>query len=167
MSGTPDPRDAARTGKLLALGFDFGARRIGVAIGSGATGAARPLTSIQARDGRPQWSEIDRIAAEWKPSILVVGLPYNSDGSESEMTRRARRFGHRIGNRLKLPVEFADERFSSREAEDRLRLQRHTGVRRRRVRKEDVDEMAATIILQGWMDREQEQGREVDDQPVR
>ena len=65
MSDTPDPKDAARTGKLLALGFDFGARRIGVAVGSDATGAARPLTSIQARDGRPQWSEIDKIAAQW------------------------------------------------------------------------------------------------------
>jgi putative Holliday junction resolvase len=166
MSDTPDPRGVSRTGDLLALGFDFGARRIGVAVASDAIGTARPLTSIQARDGRPQWSEIDRIAAEWKPSILVVGLPYNSDGSESEMTRRARRFGNRLGHRLTLPVEFADERFSSQEAEARLRQQRQAGDRRRRVRKENVDEMAAAIILQSWMDRERKQGIDLDDRPV-
>jgi putative Holliday junction resolvase len=135
----------------LALGFDFGRRRIGVAVGSRATGGATPLACIPARDGVPDWEAIRELVEEWRPSRLVVGLPYNIDGTESEMTRSARRFGNRMGNRFGLPVEFVDERLSSSEAERRLRGQRRSGERRRRVRPSDVDAMAAAIILESWL----------------
>lgn len=136
----------------LALGFDYGRRRIGVAVGGTTTGRARPLAVVACRDGQPDWDAVKTLITEWKPDRLVVGLPYNTDGSEGEMTRAARRFAGRMQNRFRIPVELVDERLSSVEAEDWLREQRRTGTRRRRVRREDVDRGAATVILQGWLD---------------
>lgn len=135
----------------VTLGFDFGLRRIGVAVGSHATGAAAPAGSAACRDGRPDWQAIDAIISEWRPSLLVVGLPYNTDGSDSEMSRAARRFGKRLARRSGLPVEFVDERLSSREAAARLREQRRRGERGR-IRREHIDQLAAAIILQTWLD---------------
>ncbi|MGD8695471.1 MAG: Holliday junction resolvase RuvX [Gammaproteobacteria bacterium] len=134
----------------VALGFDFGLRRIGVAVGSRATGSSSPTASVPCRDGRPDWLAIGRIVEEWRPAVLVVGLPYNMDGSESEMTRRARRFGHRLEARFRVPVAFVDERLSSREARERLSDRRRRGERPR-VRKHEVDELAAAIILENWL----------------
>ncbi len=136
----------------LALGFDFGRRRIGVAVGGSATGRATPLAVVRCRDDGPDWSAIEALVDEWKPDRLIVGLPYNDDGSESEMTRLARRFAGRLQARFRIPAELVDERMSSREAEDRLRRERASGARRRRVRKGDVDMGAAAVILQGWLD---------------
>ncbi|MGI9263655.1 MAG: Holliday junction resolvase RuvX [Gammaproteobacteria bacterium] len=137
---------------VLALGFDFGLRRIGVAVGGSATGRAEPLTTITCRLNQPDWEKLDQLMDEWKPALLVVGLPYNTDGSESEMTRAARKFAGRIQNRYRIPAELTDERLSSVEAEDKLREQRRSGARRRRVKKEDVDRGAAAVILQSWLD---------------
>lgn len=136
----------------LALGFDFGRRRIGVAVGGSATGCATPLTVVRCRDDGPDWQAIDELVETWQPNRLVVGLPYNDDGSESEMTRLARRFAGRLQARFRIAAELKDERLSSREAEDQLRRERASGARRRRVRKEDVDMGAAAVILQGWLD---------------
>lgn len=135
----------------LVLAFDFGLKRIGVAMGSHATGVARPLACLPAREGKPEWAAFEALVEQWQPSRLVVGLPYNIDGTESDTTRSARRFGNRLGNHFGLPVEFVDERFSSREAEQRLRDQRHSGERRRKVRPGDVDAVAAAIILESWL----------------
>lgn len=143
----------------LALGFDFGRRRIGVAVGSRATGTATPVTCVACREGRPDWTSIGKLIDDWGPDLLVVGLPYNIDGSESDMSRAACRFGHRLGGRFGLPVEFVDERLSSDEAERQLREKRQRGDRRR-VRKQEVDELAAAIILQNWLDSTKEQGPE-------
>ena len=137
----------------LALGFDYGRRRIGVAVGGAATGRATPLTVIRCNEDGPDWAAIAGLVDEWRPDRLVVGLPYNDDGSESEMTRHARRFAGRLQARFRIPAELVDERLSSREAEDRLRRERAAGTRRRRVRKEDVDMGAAAVILQGWLDQ--------------
>ena len=136
----------------LALGFDFGRRRIGVAVGGSATGRATPLAVVRCREDGPDWDTIEALVTEWRPDRLVVGLPYNDDGSESEMTRLARRFAGRLQARFRIPAVLVDERLSSREAEDRLRGERAAGTRRRRVRKEDVDMGAAAVILQGWLD---------------
>jgi len=139
-------------GTSIALGFDYGRRRIGVAVGSRASGSTEPLDWVACRDGKPDWAAIGRLVAEWKPAILVVGLPYNIDGSESEMSGAARRFGNRLGARFGLPVEFIDERLSSREAGARLLEQRRRGERGR-LRKHHLDEAAAAVILQSWLDR--------------
>ncbi len=135
----------------LALGFDFGLRRIGVAVGSSATGSATPLGSATCQEGQPDWTAIEAFISEWHPDLLVVGLPYNSDGSESGMSRAARRFGNRLSGRFGLPVEFVDERLSSNEATRRLVEARRRGERRR-IRRQDVDPLAASIILQTWLD---------------
>ncbi len=139
------------SGRYLALGFDFGLSRIGVAVGSQGTGSATPLGSVDCRDGRPEWPAIMNYVTEWRPDLLVVGLPYNSDGSESDLTRAARRFGNRLAGRSGLPVEFVDEHLSSNEAASRLVEARRRGERGR-IRRQDVDPLAASIILQTWLD---------------
>lgn len=144
--------------RSLALGFDFGLRRIGVAVGSRTTGAATPLVAVPCVEGQPDWPAIQTLVSEWRPDLLVVGLPYNSDGSESDMSRAARRFGNRLGSRFGLPVEFVDETLSSNEATRHLVEARRRGERRR-IRKQDVDRLAASIILQTWLDGTGDRGR--------
>ncbi len=134
------------------LGFDYGRRRIGVAVGGTTTGRAEPLATIRCLEGVPDWQAIDLLVKDWDPQRLVVGLPYNTDGSESEMARAARKFASRMQDRYRIPFELVDERLSSVEAEDWLREQRRSGALGRRVRKEDVDQRAAAVILQGWLD---------------
>lgn len=125
-----------------ALGFDYGLRWIGVATGQTATGTATPLTRVPARDGTPDWERIGTLLETWKPDVVVVGLPLNMDGSESEMCRRARRFGRRLAGRFGQIVEFQDERLSSREAMERVAA----GTRR-----EAAHGVAAQVILEDWL----------------
>lgn len=134
----------------VVLGFDFGTRRIGVAVGSAVSGQAQALTTLHHRDG-PDWDAINRLVAEWRPQALVVGLPLLEDGSEQPITGHARRFMDELGRHVGLPVHEADERFSSTEAWERLRLQRATGARRKRLAKGDSDAMAAQVILESWL----------------
>ncbi|HET7307758.1 MAG TPA: Holliday junction resolvase RuvX [Gammaproteobacteria bacterium] len=136
-----------------ALAFDFGLRRIGVAVGQSVTQTAGGLGVIAARDGEPDWATIERLAAEWHPRALVVGLPYNADGSEQPLTARARDFAQALGERLDLPVSLVDERLSSHAAEAELKTERQAG--RRRLRKGDIDSRAARLILESWL-RERE-----------
>ena len=137
------------TGTLLAL--DFGLRRIGVASGSTITQTASPLQTIDAVDGEPDWAALDALIAEWQPALLVAGLPYNTDGSESDMAARARRFASQLDERYGLQVLLADERYTSAEAESILKQQRQSGARNKRIRKEDVDSLAAALIAESWM----------------
>lgn len=139
------PEDRA----LSALGFDFGLRRIGVATGQSVTGSATPVTTLPANDGLPDWSRVDRLIEQWKPDRLVVGLPYTMDGREQAITQGARDFAHSLEQRYARPVHTVDERLSSKEAEARLRELRQQG--RRRVRREDIDSVAACIILESWL----------------
>jgi len=148
-------RDGAPTPNFtptLALGFDFGVRRIGVAAGDTLTRKANPVSVLTPGPGGSDWQAIRRIIDQWLPAVLVVGIPYNEDGSESPMTERARAFAGELGRRTGLEVALCDERYSSLEAEDQLRDARRSGARTRRVRKEDVDRTAACIILERWLD---------------
>jgi putative Holliday junction resolvase len=104
-------------GALSALAFDFGLRRIGVAVGQTITGSAMPLDLVNAQDGAPDWVAIDRLVSEWKPDLLVVGLPYTMDGSEQEISSRARSFANDLEHRYPCPVHIVDERLSSHEAQ--------------------------------------------------
>lgn len=131
-----------------ALGFDFGLKRIGVAVGQSVTGSASPLGVVPVRGGEPDWEAIGRLILEWKPASLVVGLPYNMDLSEQEMTGHARRFTEGLAQRFPLPVHTVDERLSSREAEAQLKERRQQG--RKRVTREDIDGAAACVILESW-----------------
>jgi putative holliday junction resolvase len=128
----------------VLLGFDFGTKRIGVAVGQQLTGTARALTTLRNRDGAPDWEAIGKLLATWQPDALVVGLPLNLDGSDHAITRLARRFGNRLRGRYNLPVFTIDERLSSAEAE---RLLAEQG----RFDKADVDKLAARLILESWL----------------
>ncbi|MGE0082171.1 MAG: Holliday junction resolvase RuvX [Thiohalomonadaceae bacterium] len=130
------------------LGFDFGTRRIGVAVGQTVTRSARPLCTLRSRDGGVDWAAITRLLEEWQPEALVVGLPVHMDGSEHELTARARRFGNRLAGRYNLRVFFVDERLSSDEAERQLAMEGRAGD------KEAVDRVAAQLILQAWLDQQ-------------
>ncbi|MDR5861087.1 Holliday junction resolvase RuvX [Halomonas eurihalina] len=135
----------------LILGFDFGTRRIGVAVGNELTRSARPLDPLPARDGIPDWTRVARLVDEWRPDLFVVGLPLNMDGTESDMSTRARKFGKRLFGRYGIPFEMADERGSTREAKAIARDAGHRG----NYRDDGVDGLAAVLILEGWLaDRE-------------
>ncbi|MGI9250711.1 MAG: Holliday junction resolvase RuvX [Pseudohongiellaceae bacterium] len=136
---------------VSALGFDFGTQRIGVAFGQTLTGTAQALCVIKANDGVPDWERIAALITEWQPNCLVVGLPYNMDGSDSELLTRATRFGNRLQNRFKLPVYGVDERLSSQAAIEQIaQSEQHSGKRKA------IDDVAAQIILETWF---QELGR--------
>jgi putative Holliday junction resolvase len=101
----------------------------------------------------PRWELIDSLLREWQPTLLVVGLPYNVDGSESNMSGAARLFAAELESRYKLPVQLIDERYSSLDAAVRLRDDRESGLRKRRIAKSDVDAAAACIILERWFSK--------------
>lgn len=133
------------------LGFDFGMRRIGVAVGESITGSARPLTTLPAQDGQPDWARIEALLRDWRPSALVVGLPRRLDGSASDITPLAERFARRLHGRFNLPVHTIDEQLSSHAAEQALG-ERGRGGRKlaQRRGKAEVDQLAAAIILETW-----------------
>lgn len=133
----------------LLLGFDYGMRQIGVAVGQKITGQARELCNLKARDGIPNWDEIARLIQEWQPDALVVGLPLNMDGTEGEMSTRARKFANRLHGRFGLPALTHDERLSTFAAKGELMQQ---GDYRKNFRDNPVDALAAAIILQGWLE---------------
>jgi len=133
------------------LAMDFGLRRIGVAIALLLTNSASPLTTVPASDGEPDWQKLDGLVKEWQPDLIVVGLPYNTDGSWSEMGTLAQAFAAKLRGRYDLPVELIDERYTSAEAGSRLKEQRRGGLRNKRLQKEDVDAMAAQLIAESWM----------------
>ncbi|RTR05607.1 Holliday junction resolvase RuvX [Halomonas nitroreducens] len=139
----------AETGQRLILGFDFGTRRIGVAVGNELTRSARALEPLPARDGIPDWTRVARLVEEWQPDLFVVGLPVNMDGSESVMSTRARKFGKRLFGRYGIPCEMADERGSTREAKAIAREAGHRG----NYREDSVDGLAAVLILEAWLAR--------------
>jgi len=128
----------------VVLGFDFGVRRIGVALGNTLTGAARALQTIDTGSDAVRFERIAGLIREWRPDRLVVGRPLGEDGAPTETTRRAERFANRLRGRFGLPVDSVDERFSSREARAIIES---TGGRR-----DDEDAVAAAVILGQWLD---------------
>jgi putative holliday junction resolvase len=148
------PEGPASGTPRVVLAFDFGHRRIGVACGDTVSRTAAPLAAVPVRLGGPRWEVIDALLRDWQPALVVVGLPYNVDGSDSAMTYAARQFAAELERRCRLQVVLVDERYSSREAEAVLKSARETGVRRRRVAKADVDAVAACVILERWFTEE-------------
>jgi len=141
----PEPQ----RGTILA--FDFGIRRIGVAVGNTLTGTAEALTTINALDGVPDWRAIDRCVADWRPAAIVAGVPYNMAGRDARLTKAALGFADELGQRYGIEVHRVDERLTSREAEDGLRESRRSGAKARRVRRGDVDREAARLLLLQWL----------------
>lgn len=137
---------AEAAGQRQVLAFDFGVRRIGVAVGNELLGSATALDPIPARDGIPDWHVIERLIQEWQPDLFVVGLPLNMDDTESDMSRRARKFGNRLHGRFGRPLEMFDERGTTRAAKAIAREEGHKG----NYREHGVDGIAAELILTGW-----------------
>ncbi len=133
------------------LGFDFGLRRIGVAVGQVITCGSNPLTTLTSQGNNPDWMAIKLLIDEWQPEGLVVGIPVHMDGKETAITQRAQQFARQLAGRFNLPVHSADERLSSREAESIIKHNRQSG-RRNKSTKKDVDKIAATLILQTWLE---------------
>ncbi|WFF41082.1 Holliday junction resolvase RuvX [Salinicola endophyticus] len=140
-----------KLGQRLVMAFDYGTRRIGVAVGNEMLGSASGLDPLPARDGIPDWAQIERLLAEWQPDLLVVGLPIHDDGSESEMSVRARKFGNRLHGRFGKPVEMFDERGTTQAAKQIAAQGGHRGNYRDR----GVDGIAAQLILENWFTRAQ------------
>ncbi len=142
---------------VTLLGFDYGTRRIGVAVGQKLTNSATPLVTLPTRDNKPDWEAITRLIKEWQPSALVVGVPLG-EGGEHPVTRAARRFSLQLGQRYGLPVHTVDERLSSHAAQGRAIAKGSASVARGRRpgatagHKSAIDHIAAQVILQTWLD---------------
>lgn len=137
MKQYPDNRNQT----LSALCFDFGSKRIGVAFGQSVTGTAQAVCTLAAKDGIPNWQEIEELVSKWQPNVFVVGLPFNMDDTESELLVRARKFGNRLEGRLHKPCYGMDERLSSFEARGQLL---------RGESEAQLDSLAAQLILESW-----------------
>ncbi len=130
------------------LAFDFGVRKIGVAVGDTKLRVAHPLTTIRGEATSLRFSAIGALVAEWKPETIVVGRPVHADGTEHETTARAERFARSLEGRFRLPVVRVDERFTTLAADAALRESGASHAARRGAR----DAVAAQLILQSWLD---------------
>jgi putative Holliday junction resolvase len=133
------PKSTSRIDPASLLCFDYGEKRIGVAVGQSLTGTATPLEIVAVRRGRPDWERIDALVDEWRPDAVVVGNPLNMDGTRQPVTDSADRFARRLEGRFGLPVFRADERLSTVEAKNLLRRTRN------------LDAVSAQLILETWL----------------
>ena len=128
---------------MTLLGFDFGTKKIGVAVGQSVTGSASPLEILRSRTGKPDWAGITRLIEAWRPDALVVGIPYDEDGVEEEWASLIHRFTRQLEGRYRLPVHTVDEHLTSMAARSELGLKSGST--------EIVDAMAAKLILETWL----------------
>lgn len=131
----------------ILLGFDFGMKRIGVAVGQTVTQTARPLNTLQAKQGVPHWKEVDKLIKTWQPVALVVGIPLNMEGTEQPLTLAAKQFADTLSTRYHLPVHGMDERLSTKDARERL----FAAGGYKALQNGQVDSIAAQLILQNWL----------------
>lgn len=134
----------------IAIGFDYGARRIGVAIGNRLAHNARALAVVANSAHGPNWKHIDTLVREWRPDLLLVGLPLTLGDGEQQNTHAARAFAETLKQRFGLPIELIDERSSSREAAQRFAARRASGTAKRKQAAE-LDAVAAEIIVERWL----------------
>lgn len=137
-------------GERTILGFDFGKKYIGVAVGQEITGLTSPLGSVKARDGIPDWDKMTKFMQEWQPDFIVVGLPLNMDGSEQPLTHDAKKFGHRVSGRFGVKVEFQDERLTTATAKEALFAE--GGYRN--LKKDNIDAASAKLIIESYFENQ-------------
>jgi putative Holliday junction resolvase len=143
------------------IGFDYGQKFIGVAVGSTHSRQAQPIATLRVSASKlPDWNEIAKIIGEWRPHGLVIGLPLNMDGTDQPMTRAARAFGDRLRERYNLPIHMVDERLTTRAAKDRLYAAGVAGTRQKR----HLDKLAAQAILQAFLEEQPLLSDRADDQ---
>lgn len=136
-------------GQRTVIGFDFGKKYIGVAVGQEMTGSASPLGSIKANDGIPNWDSLANYLKEWQPDFIVVGLPLNMDGSEQQLTLDAKKFGQRIAGRFGLKVEFQDERLTTADAKEQL----FSRGGYKNLKKDNIDAESARLIIESFFEQ--------------
>jgi putative Holliday junction resolvase len=134
------------------LAFDYGTKNIGVATGQTITSSANSLPPLKAKDGVPDWNHIEKLMADWKPDLVLVGLPLNMDDSESELSTRARKFANRIHGRFGVKINMMDERLTTFEAKGEVMRRRGS----RDYKNNPVDSIAARLILEGWLENNQQ-----------
>jgi putative Holliday junction resolvase len=135
-------------GQRTVIGFDFGKKYIGVAVGQELTGNATPLGSVKANDGVPHWDNVQSYLKEWQPDYIVVGLPLNMDGSEQQLTLDAKKFGKRVFGRFGVPVEFQDERLTTADAKEQLFAR--GGYKN--LKKDNIDAESAKLIIESYFE---------------
>jgi len=141
-------KNSTQVGQRTVIGFDFGKKYIGVAVGQEITGSASPLGSIKANDGIPDWDYLHNYLKEWQPDLVVVGLPLNMDGSEQQLTKDARKFGNRVAGRFGLKVEFQDERLTTADAKEQLFAR--GGYKN--LKKDNIDAESARLIIESFFE---------------
>ena len=142
-------KNSTQIGLRTILGFDFGKKYIGVAVGQEVTGSASPLGSIKANDGIPNWDALGKYLKEWQPDIIVVGLPLNMDGSEQPLTLAAKKFGNRIAGRFGIKVAFQDERLTTADAKEQLFAR--GGYKN--LKKDNIDAESARLIIESFFEQ--------------
>lgn len=140
----------AEAGRRRVMAFDFGTRRIGVASGQEMLGTGQAVAMLPARDGVPEWSQIEALLQEWQPDLVLVGLPLNMDDTENDMCARARKFGKRLHGRFHVLVEMVDERLTSFEAKGEVMAEGGS----RDYGQHGVDDRAAVLILETWFNQQ-------------
>ena len=130
------------------LAFDYGTKNIGTACGQTITGTANSLTPLKAKEGIPDWVQVEKLIQEWQPDLVLVGLPLNMDDSESELSTRARKFANRLQGRFGVKIEMVDERLTSFEAKGEVMSRGGS----RDYKNNPVDSIAARLILEGWLE---------------
>lgn len=136
----------------VVIAFDFGLKRTGVAVGNTVIGSATPECTLTSKDELPDWDGITKLIDDWKPSHIVVGMPVELDGTENPLKKRIDRFCNQIQGRYNIAVDQENEQFTSIEAAQRLKQLRQSG-RKQKVSKDEVDKIAASIILENWMQK--------------
>lgn len=131
----------------ILLAFDYGTKNIGVASAQTITKTATSLPGLKAKDGIPNWDQIEKLLQEYKPDLILVGLPLNMDGSESDLSSRARKFANRLHGRFGIKIEMVDERLSSFVAKGEVMKQGGA----RDYKNNPVDSIAARILLEDWL----------------
>ncbi|CAI8361728.1 MAG: Putative pre-16S rRNA nuclease [Cellvibrionales bacterium UBA7375] len=134
------------------MAFDYGLRQIGVAHGQTLTANAEGIGILQASDGVPNWDDVKAMLNEWKPNLILVGLPLNMDGSESELSRLARKFARRLQGRFNVDALMVDERLTSQDAKSSLR-DPSSNKKSNKIDLTKIDHLAAALILQSWLDQ--------------
>ncbi len=138
---------------MSVLAFDYGTQRIGVAFGQSVSGTARAVCVLKARDGIPSWERVAQLIQDWNPDLFVVGMPYNLDGSESDLMVRAVKFARRLHGRFGKMCYGMDERLSSKAAIEQViengGQSKHTAI----------DDIAAQIILENWFSEYERQAQ--------
>ena len=132
----------------ILIAFDFGKKRIGTAVGQTVTATARPLTTLQAKEGIPDWQQVSTLIKKWRPDALVVGIPFNMDGTDQPLTLDARAFAKALKDQYNLPVFEMDERLTTKDARERLFAE--GGYKA--LQDGQVDQVAAQLILQNWFE---------------